>query len=115
MGLGLKIELENIEGRVLLRLEGRLDAASAPLLEKKIGNLLEEGHFLLILDFTRVDYLSSAGLRVLLAASKKSKQKKGTLILCSLQDEVFEIVKMTGFDKILSICSNEKEALRFGK
>ena len=68
-----------------------------------------------MLDFTRIDYLSSAGLRILLSATKKLKEKKGTLILFSLQEEVLEIIKMAGFDKILHICLNEKEALQFHK
>jgi anti-anti-sigma factor len=112
---GLHIALEEVEHRVILRLDGRIDGASAHLLEKKLNTLLEERHYQLILDFTRIDYLSSAGLRVLLSAAKKVQEKKGTFLLFSLQEEVLEIVKMTGFDKILHICLNEKEALQFQK
>ena len=115
MGLGLQIELEEIERRILLRLDGRLDSSSIQILERKIDKLIEERHYHLLLDFTRVDYLSSAGLRVLLSAAKKLKAKKGTFVLFSLQDEVTEVVKMAGFDRILQICSNEKEALQLNK
>ena len=113
MHIGLKIDLEEVEGKVLLRLDGRIDTASAPLLEKKLTQLLQESHFMLLLDFTRVDYLSSAGLRVLLFASKKTHEKNGALILFSLQEEALSIIKMAGFDRILRICLNEKEALQF--
>jgi anti-sigma B factor antagonist/stage II sporulation protein AA (anti-sigma F factor antagonist) len=115
MGVGLRIELEEIEHRVILRIDGRLDAASAPILERKINSLIDEDHYYLALDFTRVDYLSSAGMRVLLSATKKLKSKKGALILFSLVEDVSEVVKMAGFDKILHICSSEKEALQFHK
>jgi anti-sigma B factor antagonist/stage II sporulation protein AA (anti-sigma F factor antagonist) len=115
MGVGLRIELEEIEHRVILRLDGRLDASSAPILERKIASLIDEDHFYLILDFSRVDYLSSAGMRVLLSATKKLKSKKGNLILFSLVEDVEEVVKMAGFDKILHICPSEKEALQFHK
>ena len=115
MGVGLRIELEEIEHRVILRIDGRLDAASAPLLERKMMSLIDEDHYHLILDFSRVDYLSSAGMRVLLSTSKKLKSKKGNLILFSLAEDVAEIIKMAGFDKILHICSSEKEALQFHK
>lgn len=115
MSIGLRIELEEIEQRVVLRIDGRLDAASAPILERKINSLFEEHHYHLILDFTRIDYLSSAGLRVLLASMKKAKSKNGDLILFSLQEDVLAVIKMAGFDKILHICSNEKEALQFHK
>lgn len=115
MGVGLHIELEEIENRLVLRIDGRLDAASAPLLEKKIEHLIKEEKHHLALDFTRVDYLSSAGLRVLLAETKKLKAHKGALVLFSLSDEVMEVIKMAGFQKILHIFSSEKEALQFGK
>ncbi len=115
MGVGLQIELEEIEHRVILRLDGRLDAASAPILERKINSLIDEDHTHLLLDFSRIDYLSSAGMRVLLSATKKLMGKKGDLILFSLSDEVSEVIKMAGFDKILRIFSSEKEAIQFHK
>lgn len=113
MSVGLRIEVEEIENRILLRIDGRLDAASAPILEKKIDLLLEEHQVHVLLDFLRVDYLSSAGMRLLLSATKKLKAKQGFLILFSLGEEVEEIIKMAGFDKILHICASEKEALQF--
>ncbi|MBU6383254.1 MAG: STAS domain-containing protein [Verrucomicrobia bacterium] len=115
MGVGLRIDLEEIEHRVIVRLSGRLDVASSPLLERKLSGLIAEEHTHLLLDFSRIDYLSSAGMRVLLAAQKKLTSKKGELILFALTDEVSEVIKMAGFDKILRICSSEKEALQFHK
>ena len=115
MGVGLTIGLEEIEHRVILRLDGRIDAASAPILERKITGLIEEDHFHLLLDFTRVDYLSSAGMRVLLSASKRLLSKKGELVLFSLPEEVSEVIKMAGFEKIFKIFLSEKEALQFRK
>lgn len=115
MGVGLRIELEEIENRVLLRIDGRLDAASSPILERKISSLIDENHYHLILDFTRVDYLSSAGMRVLLSATKKLKAHQGALVIFAVGDDVGEIIKMAGFDKILRICSSEKEALQIYK
>jgi anti-sigma B factor antagonist/stage II sporulation protein AA (anti-sigma F factor antagonist) len=113
MSVGLHIELEEIDQKIILRIEGRLDAMASPVLERKIGALIDENRLSLLLDFTRVSYLSSAGMRVLLSASKKLKAKKGSMVLFSLQEEVEEILKMAGFDKILHICPSEKEALHF--
>lgn len=115
MGVGLQIDLEEIEHRVILRIDGRIDAASAPILDRKINTLIDENHHYLLLDFSQVDYLSSAGMRLLLSATKKLKAKKGSLILFSVGEEVGEIIKMAGFEKILHICPNEKEALQFHK
>lgn len=115
MGANLRIDLEEIEHRVILRLDGRLDAATAPILDRKIQSLIDEDHYYLLLDFSRIDYLSSAGMRVLLSATKKLMAKKGGLILFSLTEEVNEVIKMAGFDKILRIFSSEKEAIQFHK
>ena len=78
MGVGLKIDMEEISQRIILRLDGRIDAASSMILERKLNKLIDENHLHLLLDFTRVDYLSSAGMRVLLSSLKKVKAKKGT-------------------------------------
>jgi anti-sigma B factor antagonist/stage II sporulation protein AA (anti-sigma F factor antagonist) len=115
VAIGLHIQLEEIDRKVVLRIDGRIDAASSPILERKLSQLIDDQHTHLILDFTRVDYLSSAGMRVLLAAMKKLRAHRGSLVLFSLSDEVAEIIRMAGFDKILHLCSNEKEALQFHK
>lgn len=112
MGQGLRITLEEISGRLILRLTGRLDAATAPILERKLESLVLEGKRRLLLDFSNVDYLSSAGLRTLLAFTKKFAGLKGSFGLFSFDDEVEEIIKMAGFEKILHIYSSEKEALQ---
>ena len=113
MGIGLHIELETVDQKIILRIEGRLDASSSSILERKLNSLIGENHDYLLLDFTRVNYLSSAGMRVLLSATKQLKAKGGSLLLFSLGDEVEEIVKMAGFDRILHIFSSEKEAFQF--
>ncbi|OGN55234.1 MAG: anti-anti-sigma factor [Chlamydiae bacterium RIFCSPHIGHO2_12_FULL_44_59] len=112
MGVGLRIELEEVEQRVILRIDGRIDAASAPILDRKINSLIDEQHTHLILDFTRTDYLSSAGMRVLLSAIKKLKPQKGGVVLFGASEEVLEVIRMAGFDKIFRIYSSEKEALQ---
>jgi len=111
--VGLNIELDTVDQKVILRLEGRLDASSAPVLERKLQNLIGENHVFLFLDFTRVNYLSSAGMRTLLSISKQLKVKRGDLLLFSLGEEVAEIIQMAGFDKILHIFPSEKEAFQF--
>ena len=112
MPIGFKIIPEEIDRKLILRIEGRLDASSSPILEKKIQQMIDELHHYVILDFSQVDYLSSAGLRVLLAATKKLKSNQGDLVLFSLGEDILEIIKMAGFDKILRICSNESDALQ---
>jgi anti-anti-sigma factor len=115
MGIGLEIALDEIDKVVILRLDGSLDASTAPILDRKIHTLIDDGHIQIALDFTHVDYLSSAGLRVLLSETRKLHAKHGTFVLFSLSAEVEEVLKMAGFDRILQIFPTEKEALQFKK
>lgn len=112
MSNSLHIDLEEIDQKIILRLDGRLDAATAPILERKINTLMDEKHYRIYLDFLRLDYLSSAGLRLLLSVSKNLKTKKGALVLFSIGDEVMEIIKLAGFEKILLIFETEQDALQ---
>ena len=105
------MEVEEKDGKRIIRLEGRVDALCTPLLENKLHELLQEGHTKIVIDFGRVDYISSAGLRFLLSATKKAKAAGGMLMIASLHDEVMEVIKMAGFERILHIYPNEIKAL----
>lgn len=90
------------EGTALtLQLSGRLDTVSAPQLEQYLDAHLA-GVQDLTLDFAQLDYLSSAGLRVLLKAQKQMN-RQGQLVLCHVQPVVQEVLEITGFADILQI------------
>lgn len=103
---------EEKQGDVLIiGVTGRVDANTAPGLEEKVLGLIDDGNHKVALDFSGVDYLSSAGMRFLLSATKKVKSKSGKLVTASLQDGVMEVIKMAGFNNILDIASSKDEAL----
>ena len=89
------------EGTLLLGLEGRLDTNTAPQLESIVKGRLE-GIARLELDFAGLDYLSSAGLRVILAA-QKIMNHKGIMIIRNVNDTIMEVFEVTGFSDILTI------------
>ena len=97
----MNINIENTNGSTVMTLSGRLDTTTAPELEKAINN---EGDELknLVLDFKGVDYISSAGLRVLLTAQKKMNVQ-GHMELTNVSEAVMDIFEMTGFADILEI------------
>ena len=97
----MNINIEKDNGKVVMKIEGRLDTVTAPELEKAINN---EGEALqlLVLDFKAVSYISSAGLRVLLTAQKKMNVQ-GSMELINVSEEVMDILEMTGFADILVI------------
>ena len=89
------------ESTLILALQGRLDTNTAPLLEQTLTEELD-GVTELVLDFEEIDYISSAGLRVLLAAQKRMK-KQGSMKLVNVSEVVNEIFEVTGFLTILKI------------
>ena len=86
---------------LILSVEGRLDTTTAPQLDSEIKNNIE-GIKTLILDFEKLEYISSAGLRVLLSA-QKTMNKQGKMILKNINDTVREVFDITGFLDILTI------------
>lgn len=108
----VKVKQEK-KGKVLvLRISGRLDALSSEETERTVTKLITNGEHQVLFDFTGVDYLSSAGMRMLLAAYKKLKSVSGKMAVCSVGDGVMDILKMSGFDEILNVYSEEEEALK---
>ena len=97
----MEVKVENKGNEVVMKVEGRLDTMSAPQLEEKITALGEEVADL-VLDLAGLDYISSAGLRVLLGAQKKMN-KQGAMKVTNVKSEVMEIFEMTGFSEILTI------------
>lgn len=97
---------------VILKIEGRLDATTSSQIESKVAAITETGKNKLIFNLQNMDYLSSAGMRVLLAVTKKLKSLNGKFIVCCVNDDVLEIIKMAGFNQILHIVSSEDKALQ---
>lgn len=94
--------LKNTEGQTLtISLEGRLDTTTVPELEAVIRDSLDNVTEL-ILDLSALDYLSSAGLRVLLSAQKQMN-RKGKMVVRHVCETVMEVFNMTGFSDILTI------------
>lgn len=84
-----------------LKLTGRLDTTTAPELENELKESLG-GISMLILDFAELEYISSAGLRVILSA-QKAMNKQGKMIVRNVNSEVNEVFEITGFSDILTI------------
>jgi anti-anti-sigma factor len=99
------------DGATILSIAGRIDTATAPALEQAINKAIDSGNRKILLNFTAVSYISSGGLRVLLATAKKLKNPGDKYALCSLAAEVNKILKLAGFTSIFSIYPSEGEAL----
>lgn len=96
------IEQEKKEEKLILKLSGRLETSTAPMLQEAVEKVQKDVTELR-LDMKKLEYISSAGLRVLLAATKKMKEKGGGLVVYHVNEEVMEVFEITGFNEILSI------------
>jgi anti-anti-sigma factor len=85
------------------KLAGRLDGTSSPTHEKALKELLVGDIISLDIDLSELDYVSSAGLRVLLVAAKAAKARGGKLTLVSPKTSTIDVLKISGFDKIIPI------------
>lgn len=98
----MKIIVSRGQEKLALRVEGRLDTMTSPQLERELGEGLEKVQEL-TLDFTSLEYISSAGLRVLLAAHKQMMRQEGRLVVRGANEDVREVFAITGFLDMLHV------------
>ena len=94
----------------LIAPQGRLDAAGARPLEAELMRHITAGDVQLLIDLEKIRYISSDGLRALLAAQKQAKKQGGALKLCCLSRRLVEIFEMSGFDRVFEIFGDREQA-----
>jgi anti-anti-sigma factor len=104
-------ECEEIDGVKVVRFSGDLDTNSSPEAEAFLTGLIDDGSDRIAISFAQLNYVSSAGLRILLATAKKLKAGGGSLALCCLNETVQEVFEISGFIAILNVFATEEEAL----
>jgi anti-anti-sigma factor len=107
----MQISVKTTNEVKILAFEGRLDTQTSPDAQQQLTRLIEEGATKILVNLEKVDYISSAGLRVLLVVAKQLKATDGELRICSLNEVVKEVFDISGFDLILPISASESEAL----
>ena len=107
----MEITIRN-EGEVnIFDFEGNLETSTAAEAESTINRVIDSGETRLLINFEQLNYISSAGLRILLATAKKLKPISGELRICNLNATVQEVFDISGFSSILTIAATEEEAL----
>jgi anti-anti-sigma factor len=106
----MEIREETRDGVLVMAPMGRLDSNTSGALEQALRDRLD-GHRRLVIDLGAVDYISSAGLRVLLVAAKRLRDGEGALVLCSLAESVRQVFEFAGFLRIFTIAASTEEAL----
>jgi len=107
----MEINIREVNGVNIVEFTGNLDTNTAPEAENRINGLLDGGASKILVSFENLNYISSAGLRVLLATAKKMMASGGSLKICSLNNTVQEVFDISGFSTILSLAATEADAL----
>ena len=95
----------------ILQVAGKLDASTSKELEDRVLALVASGRNKLVVDLSRLDYISSAGLRVFLLAAKRMEATSGRLVLSSLNPAVKQVFDIAGFSSYLTLAASTDEAL----
>lgn len=108
---GLTITEEEIRGVTVLAPKGRIDSTTAKEFETAAVNRIAAGTTRMVFDFAELDYISSAGLRVVLLAGKRLRATSGTLVLCALQPAIRDVFEISGFLGLFEVRDNRDEAV----
>jgi len=107
----MDINEQVIDKIVILNLKGRLDAVTSPELRDKINALVDGGSIYLVIGFQELEYISSAGIRVLLAALAKTRPVNGKIVLTEPGKLVEEVFRIAGLYSIFPIYADQEKAI----
>ncbi len=96
----MEISVKPLKHVDIVSVTGRIDSATAPEFDNALKGLLERGRKKIVLDFTKLDYMSSAGLRAMLSALKAAKNGGGNLVLVNVNERVRDTLILVGFQSL---------------
>ena len=108
----MELNISKICDVITIILKGRIDASVAPDMEQKLLSLISGGSCKLVADLSEVWFITSAGLRVLVASLKEAKRGRGDLRLAGIQGQVQEVLDLTGLSTIVKIYTSAEDAAR---
>ena len=107
----MDIAKKQVDGVSIVQVAGNLDTATARDMRTCLDGLVAEGATKIVVNFATLDYISSAGLRVLLVTAKRLRGTGGTLRLCGLNETVQEVFEISGFSTIFNLHGDEAAAV----
>lgn len=107
----MDVTISEKQDAFVVSVNGRVDAVTAPELEKTISTYIDKDKGNIVLDFSELEYISSAGLRVVLVTAKKMKAKQGELLVSGLKDTVKDVFELSGFYSIIKIFDTVEAAI----
>ncbi|GAB4413639.1 MAG: STAS domain-containing protein [Anaerolineales bacterium] len=108
----MEIEVKQLKRASLVKVSGRVDSSNAPDLEKALKELMEQGQFRIVVDMSGLNFISSAGLRVLISAAKTCRRwNRGDVYLAALPQHIMETFELAGLTRVFKIFPDTVEAV----
>ena len=107
----MEVNTKKVENIAVASVKGRMDAVTVQEFEKSVSELLSGGENVLLVNFSELEYISSAGLRSILATAKQLKARNGEIMFTGLKNTVKEVFEISGFYSIFKTFETEEEAL----
>jgi anti-anti-sigma factor len=108
----MEVQARRERNAMVILVKGRIDAVTAPEFERNLSDWISKGENTFLLSFCELEYISSAGLRSILATAKKLKESQGRIFFAGLQGSVEEVFNISGFHSIFKIFESEEAALK---
>lgn len=108
----MEIQVRKDVKGTIVSVSGKMDAVTAPEYEQKLRQLIDDGEKIFVNDFSGLAYISSAGLRSILATAKALKAKDGTLLFCGLTGPVRDVFEISGFGSLFTFHDSLASALK---
>jgi anti-sigma B factor antagonist len=107
----VNLQQDTTRGVTVLDVIGRVDSTTAPVLQDRLAAVLGEPQAKLLVDFTKLDYISSAGFRILLLTARRAEEAGCRFVLCGVSGRVRQLFELAGFLDLFSIMGTREEGL----
>lgn len=107
----MEVKEEQVGGVTILQVKGRVDSTTSQMLGERLTAVLETAKARVLVDFSQVEYISSAGFRILLQAAKRADENTAKLVLCGVSGKVRQLFDLGGFLDLFSITSTRDEGI----
>ncbi len=112
-GNGMVLDISTTNDIITISLVRRFDSESAPVVENELKKIIEQHPACVLFDFSRTEYIASAGLRVLLSTTRTLMKAGGRVALSSLSPQVRQVFEIAGFTKIFTVFGSRDEAFQY--
>jgi stage II sporulation protein AA (anti-sigma F factor antagonist) len=108
----MNITEDRISGVVIVHLQGRMDTAVVLTVERHVNELIDSGEKRIVLNMSKLDYMSSSGIRLLIGIAKRLDDENGGFALSTLPEMIIELLTMTKMNELIYIAENDGDAIR---